>query len=126
MPVIGWMGSPGNFIHVKEIENQLREVAEIIPYKFAYICREEQELNIPGAVIEHHKYGDDYFEIFHAFYKANELVRGRKHNQTVKERVTSLFDTLAPPYNFKHTEEEVKGWFEEEGFKDIEITDQEK
>lgn len=64
-----------------------------------------------------------YSSIFHTFYKANELVRGKKHNQTVKERVTSLFDTLAPPYDFKHTEEEVRGWFEEDGFENIGISD---
>lgn len=32
-----------------------------------YICREKQELDIPNAVIEHHEYGDDYFEIISEF-----------------------------------------------------------
>lgn len=66
-----------------------------------------------------------YSSVFHLFYKINEAIRGKKHDQTIKERVTSLFDTYAPPYVFRHTEEEVKDWFEESGFKDIEITDKE-
>lgn len=31
LPIMGWIGSPGNFIHVKEIEHELRKVAEITP-----------------------------------------------------------------------------------------------
>ena len=49
----------------------------------------------------------------------NELVRRRPHTQTIRERTTSLFDTLAPPYVHRHTPAEVSGWFGALGFVDI-------
>lgn len=67
LPVIGWMGSPGNFYHVKDIEDQLQAVARVKPFKFVYICREDQDLNIPGTVIERRPYADDYFELISNF-----------------------------------------------------------
>lgn len=57
-----------------------------------------------------------YASVFQAAYKANQWLRGRLHDQTVRERVTSLFDTLAPPFVWKHTPGEVVAWFEEEGY----------
>ena len=49
-------------------------------------------------------------------YKLNALVRGRKHEQRLRERVTSLFDNLAPPFVWQHEPEEVAGWFQKDGF----------
>jgi glycosyltransferase involved in cell wall biosynthesis len=65
--VIGWMGSPGNFEYLKEIVEQLREVAKETPFVFRYICRIKQDIDIPGATIEHHYYGDDYFDLIGTF-----------------------------------------------------------
>jgi ubiquinone/menaquinone biosynthesis C-methylase UbiE len=66
-----------------------------------------------------------YSSIFHFSYKMNELLRGKKHNQTIKERTTSLFDALAPPYAHKHEPSELVSWFKEKGYKDLTETDQE-
>lgn len=63
-----------------------------------------------------------YSLIFHVIYKANAVIRGREHNQTVRERTTSLFDSLAPPYAWKHTPEEVTGWYKETGYDDVKNT----
>lgn len=63
-----------------------------------------------------------YSAYHHLAYKINALVRNRKHNQTIKERTTSLFDTLAPPYVWKHTPAEVMEWYKENGFNNIRDT----
>lgn len=63
-----------------------------------------------------------YASIFQAFYRLNSVIRKRKHDQTVKERATSLFDTLAPPYVWRHSPQEVSEWFRETGFVDIRET----
>ena len=60
-----------------------------------------------------------YSAAFHVAYKANELVRRRPHRQTIRERTTSLFDTLAPPFVWRHTPDEVFAWFRELGFDEI-------
>lgn len=66
-PVIGWMGSPSNFEYVKSIESALKEVATEIPFKFVIICRQDVAVNIPGAEIEYHRYGDDYEKLIASF-----------------------------------------------------------
>lgn len=65
-----------------------------------------------------------YSLIFHVFYKLNELLRKVKHAQTIKERVTSIFDALAPKYAHKHKVEEVKNWFKEKNYSNLIETDQ--
>lgn len=57
-----------------------------------------------------------------AAYKLNNLLRGKNHKQTAKERATSLFDTLAPPFVWKHTPAEVMNWFTETGYTEIKDT----
>ena len=57
-----------------------------------------------------------YSTIFHVLYSAAARLRGRSHEQTIRERTTSLFDTLSPPYAWHHTVEEVSTWFRQEGF----------
>lgn len=63
-----------------------------------------------------------YASAFQAAYKVNQCLRGRRHDQTVRERVTSLFDTLAPPFVWKHSPSEVAAWFAEEGYRDVSDT----
>jgi 2-polyprenyl-3-methyl-5-hydroxy-6-metoxy-1,4-benzoquinol methylase/uncharacterized protein YbaR (Trm112 family) len=63
-----------------------------------------------------------YATIFQGFYSLNALVRRRVHNQSIKERVTSLFDTLAPPYVWSHTPQEVSEWFKAKGYVEIRDT----
>jgi 2-polyprenyl-3-methyl-5-hydroxy-6-metoxy-1,4-benzoquinol methylase len=60
-----------------------------------------------------------YASYFQLAYKLNGILRGKKHNQTIKERVTSLFDTFAPPYVWKHEPAEVINWFKAAGFYDV-------
>ena len=60
-----------------------------------------------------------YVFIHHSFYKLNTLLRGRKHEQTVRERVTSLFDCLAPPFVWQHDPEDVMRWFKMSGYTEI-------
>lgn len=67
LPVIGWMGSPYNFEFVKDIEVQLQKVANSFKFKFVYICRGPQNIAIPNAEIEFHKFGDDYFDLLGSF-----------------------------------------------------------
>jgi SAM-dependent methyltransferase/uncharacterized protein YbaR (Trm112 family) len=63
-----------------------------------------------------------YASIFQAFYRVNSVLRKRRHDQTVKERATSLFDSLAPPYVWRHTPREVIDWFTAAGFVEIRET----
>jgi glycosyltransferase involved in cell wall biosynthesis len=64
---IGWMGSPYNFEFVKAIEGELQKVAAKHPFKLSIICRQRVEINIPGAEIEYHKYGEDYYDLIQGF-----------------------------------------------------------
>ncbi len=64
---IGWMGSPYNFEYVKQIESELQKVAIKYPFKLVIICRQKVDINIPGADIEYHKYGDDYYDLIQSF-----------------------------------------------------------
>ena len=57
-----------------------------------------------------------YALVFHAFYSMGAKLRGTRHEQTVRERATSLFDSLAPPFVWRHRPEEVAAWFGELGF----------
>jgi ubiquinone/menaquinone biosynthesis C-methylase UbiE/uncharacterized protein YbaR (Trm112 family) len=63
-----------------------------------------------------------YTSYFHLAYKINEFIRGKKHRQTIKERVTLLFDSYAPPYVWRHEPAEVIEWFKASGFHDIKDT----
>ena len=60
---------------------------------------------------------------FHFAYKVNEIIRGRKHDQSISERTTSLFDTLAPSYVHKHEVQEVWSWFNQKGYSNLIETD---
>lgn len=66
-PTIGWMGSPYNFEYVKAIEASLQKLAEKIPFKFIIICRKDVDINIPGAEVEYHRYGEDYEQLIASF-----------------------------------------------------------
>ncbi len=66
-PVLGWMGSPANFKHVLGIRDSLIKLAEQYDFKFVYICRENMNFDIPGAIVEHHRFGADYYDLLHSF-----------------------------------------------------------
>lgn len=66
-----------------------------------------------------------YVSIFHFMYKVNSIIRGVEHTQTIKERVTSLFDSYAPPFVHRHDPGEVKNWFKKTGYIEIIETDNE-
>jgi SAM-dependent methyltransferase len=63
-----------------------------------------------------------YCSFHQVFFRLNNILRGKKHEQTIKERTTSIFDNLAPPYVFKHAEDEVIDWFAAEGYQQIRNT----
>ncbi len=75
---------------------------------------------LPPALL--HTFLLGYASIFHLLYTAGASIRGRRHPQSIRERTTSLFDSLAPPYVWRHTVEEVMQWFKEVGFSDIRET----
>ncbi len=64
---LGWMGSPTNFNYLKDIEPQLRAVAAQLPFRLVVICRQPVELEISGADVSYHNYGDDYFDLIASF-----------------------------------------------------------
>jgi glycosyltransferase involved in cell wall biosynthesis len=66
-PVIGWMGSPGNFQNVRDILPQLKELAKTHDFIFRYICRENFNEEMDGIESEHHFYGDDYYYLIASF-----------------------------------------------------------
>jgi glycosyltransferase involved in cell wall biosynthesis len=66
-PIIGWMGSPGNFQYVREILPQLKELAKTHDFVFRYICRENFDAEMTGIQAEHHFYGDDYYKLISSF-----------------------------------------------------------
>lgn len=66
-PVIGWMGSPYNFSYVKDIEKELQKVAQKHPFTFLIICRQDVEIDIPGAEIKYYRYGPDYEALIQSF-----------------------------------------------------------
>ncbi|PLX09118.1 MAG: hypothetical protein C0596_04785 [Marinilabiliales bacterium] len=67
IPVIGWMGSPGNFEHVRNIIPQLKELAEQHDFVFRYICRQNFDNEFEGIKTDHHYFGDDYYDIIGSF-----------------------------------------------------------
>jgi glycosyltransferase involved in cell wall biosynthesis len=66
-PVLGWMGSPGNFQYVRDIIPQLKELAKSYDFVFRYICRENFDAEMNGIQTEHHFYGDDYYKLISSF-----------------------------------------------------------
>jgi glycosyltransferase involved in cell wall biosynthesis len=64
---LGWMGSPTNSAYLRDIEAQLRLVASQQPFRLVVICRQRVELDIPGAEISYHSYGEDYFDLIASF-----------------------------------------------------------
>lgn len=61
IPLLGWMGSPGNMVFLKEIEPALVILSRKIPFKLKLICRDVIKLNIPGVEVEYCKYDDSYY-----------------------------------------------------------------
>lgn len=55
---------------------------------------------------------------------ALRISRFRKRN--CREITLDLFDAFAPQYNHWHTEEEVRGWFKEQGFANVAISGRQK
>jgi ubiquinone/menaquinone biosynthesis C-methylase UbiE len=65
------------------------------------------------------------------FYKlgttiVNELRISKFRRRNCREITLDLFDAFAPQYNHWHTEEEVQGWFSEEGFANIAVSGRQK
>ncbi len=46
--------------------------------------------------------------------------------RSAREVTLDLFDVFAPQYNHRHTEDEVKGWFTEQGFTNITVSGKQK
>jgi glycosyltransferase involved in cell wall biosynthesis len=67
LPIIGWMGSPGNFEHVKGIIPILKEVFMEVPFVFKYICRDDMSSYLGEIKSEQHFFGEDYYTILGSF-----------------------------------------------------------
>ncbi len=112
--IIGWMGSPGNFEYLRETLEQLKEVAKEVPFTFRYICRIKQDIDIPGATIEHHYYGDDYHDIIGTFdiglapftkvSFATEGKIGMKHQEFMICKIPQVCSPVAISEHAKHEE----------------------
>lgn len=66
-PIIGWMGSPGNFNEVLKIKEALIEINKQKPFIFRYICRKNFNKELEGLNTEHHIFGEDYYSILASF-----------------------------------------------------------
>ena len=66
-PVVGWMGSPGNFSEVLKIKKSLAHLNKIYPFTFRYICRKNFDAQLEGIDTDHHKFGDDYYSLIASF-----------------------------------------------------------
>ena len=66
-PIIGWMGSPGNFNEVLKIKDALVEINKQKPFIFRYICRKNYTEELKGLDTEHHFFGEDYYSIIASF-----------------------------------------------------------
>ena len=66
-PIIGWMGSPGNFNEVLKIKDALVEINKQKPFIFRYICRKNYNEELKGLDTEHHFFGEDYYSIIASF-----------------------------------------------------------
>ena len=67
LPVLGWMGSPGNAKQLQRLEPQLRKLAEKMPFRLRIICRQKIEMDIPGADVEHAVFDDSYYDLLASF-----------------------------------------------------------
>jgi glycosyltransferase involved in cell wall biosynthesis len=65
--VIGWMGSPANFEHVRNIIPQLKELSTKHDFIFRYICRQNFDNEFEGIKTEHHFFGEDYYKLIGSF-----------------------------------------------------------
>jgi hypothetical protein len=69
--------------------------------------------------------------VFAPFYKVGTEVLdalgvAEFRKRKAREITLDLFDAFSPQYNHQHTEEEVQGWFREEGFKNITVSGRQK
>ena len=61
--IIGWQGSPGNFVHVKSIEKELLAIENKFPQvEFHFICRENPKMELKRCFFS--KWGDEGFDYF--------------------------------------------------------------
>lgn len=66
-PIIGWMGSPGNFEQIRKLIPTLVEIHKVTPFIFRYICRENFDSEFENMEVDHHFFGDDYYELIASF-----------------------------------------------------------
>lgn len=67
LPTLGWMGSPDNFENLERLRAELTKLARVRPFRLLYICRADKGFEIPGAVVEHRPFGDDYYQLLARF-----------------------------------------------------------
>ena len=123
--VLGWMGSPGNFEYLRKILPELKKLAEEQSFVLRYICRIKQDIEIPGAEIEHHFYGDDYHDLIGTFDVglapftkvsfATEGKIGMKHQEFMICKIPQVCSPVAISEHAKHGEhvliaKEIDGW----------------
>lgn len=72
-----------------------------------------------------------FCRVFAPFYKvgtelADAVGIAKFRKRRLREITLDLFDAFAPQYNHRHTEDEVQGWFSENGFKNITVSGKQK
>jgi ubiquinone/menaquinone biosynthesis C-methylase UbiE len=72
-----------------------------------------------------------FCRVFAPFYKfgtelADAFGIAEFRKRSLREITLDLFDAFAPQYNHRHTENEVQGWFRENGFKNITVSGKQK
>lgn len=66
IPVLGWMGSPANGVHLEQLCDVLSLVASKRKFILRYMCRTPLNLIIPNAIIEHLSF-ENYYENIRSF-----------------------------------------------------------
>lgn len=58
LPVVGWMGSPGNFEFVRGLADVLEQVARVRPFVLRVVCRRPAPLEAPSVRVEYRDFAD--------------------------------------------------------------------
>jgi hypothetical protein len=66
LPVIGWMGSPDNGVHLENLSSVLEKVATSHPFILRYMCRKPLKINAAHVKIEHCSF-ENYYETISSF-----------------------------------------------------------
>jgi ubiquinone/menaquinone biosynthesis C-methylase UbiE/uncharacterized protein YbaR (Trm112 family) len=64
--------------------------------------------------------------VFLAMQRLRAVFGADKNRRTLREKMQNLFDTFSPVYQNRHQEQEVTGWYSEQGFVNVAVAYQER